>query len=155
MDPDWLYPDSDPDPQNLINPDPGRIQVNKITKFSKHLLIFKSKKIGMSSVRGWASANISSYFFLGSDMRKKKYFCWLNSAFSFILSVILHLWIQIRIRNPDPDARTRMNPDPHHWFEEYYLFFNLKVFLSIKGRNFWIRSICSTTLEVNVSSTSS
>ena len=46
VDPDWLYPD--PDPQNLINPDPdpdpGRIQVNKITKFSKHLLIGKSQK---------------------------------------------------------------------------------------------------------------
>ena len=39
-----MYPD--PDPQNYINPDPdpGRIKVNKITKFSKHLLIFKSKK---------------------------------------------------------------------------------------------------------------
>ena len=48
VDPDWLYPDPDADPQNLINPDqdpdPGRIQVNKISKFSKHLLIFKSKK---------------------------------------------------------------------------------------------------------------
>ena len=32
--------DVDPDP----DPDPGRIQVNKITKFSKHILIFKSKK---------------------------------------------------------------------------------------------------------------
>ena len=38
--------DVDPDPQNLINPDPDpvRIQVNKITTFSKHLLIFKRKK---------------------------------------------------------------------------------------------------------------
>ena len=45
MDPDV---DVDPDPQNLVNPDldpdPGRIQVNKITKVSKHLLNFKSQK---------------------------------------------------------------------------------------------------------------
>ena len=47
-------------------------------------------------------------------LRKKKYFYWLNSAFPFILSVILYLWIRIRIRNPDPDPdpRTQMNPDP-------------------------------------------
>ena len=33
-------------PQNLMNPDPdpGRIQVNKICKFSKHLKILKIKK---------------------------------------------------------------------------------------------------------------
>ena len=41
--------DVDPDPQNLINPDldPDQvgIQVNKITKSSKHLLIVKSKKL--------------------------------------------------------------------------------------------------------------
>ena len=44
VDPDGLYPDPDPDPQNLINSDPGRIQVHKISKFSKPLLIFKSQK---------------------------------------------------------------------------------------------------------------
>ena len=36
--------DVDPDPQSWFNPDPGRIQVHKISKFSKHLLIFESKK---------------------------------------------------------------------------------------------------------------
>ena len=70
-------------------------------------------------MRRWPSANISTYFFLGSDMKNivssaKKIFCWLNSAFPFILSVILYLWIRIRIqiRNPDPDPRTQMYPDP-------------------------------------------
>ena len=42
---------------------------------------------------------------------KKKDFCWLNSAFPFILSVILYLWIRIR---PDPD--------PHHWNKVALLF---------------------------------
>ena len=41
-----MYPD--PDPQSWFNPDrdpdPGRIQVHKISKFSKHFLIFESKK---------------------------------------------------------------------------------------------------------------
>ena len=49
MDPHWSNVDQIP--QNLINadpepnpdPDPGRIQVNK-TYFSKHFLIFRSKK---------------------------------------------------------------------------------------------------------------
>ena len=40
VDPDWSYPD----PQNLSNPDPGRIQVNTISRFLKHLKIFKLKK---------------------------------------------------------------------------------------------------------------
>ena len=61
----WIRIDS----QNLINPDPVRIQVNKITKFSKH--------------------------------------CWLNSAFPFILSVILHLWIRIRPAGCTDDRRGR------------------------------------------------
>ena len=54
--PDWLDPD--PDPQNFINPDPDpvRILVNKITKISKHLSIFKSRK----KLNFQPSANISS-----------------------------------------------------------------------------------------------
>ena len=51
VDPDCLYPDTDPDRQNLINPyphpDPVRIQVNKITK-----LILKDlfKNFSISSI---------------------------------------------------------------------------------------------------------
>ena len=40
VDPDRLHPDSDLDPQNLSNPDPGRIQVNKIIKYFKTSLNF-------------------------------------------------------------------------------------------------------------------
>ena len=32
--------------------------------------------------------------------------------------MILYLWI--RIRHPDPDPRTQMNPDPHHWLNVRY-----------------------------------
>ena len=119
MDPDWSYPD--PDPTNLINPDPGRIQVNEITKFSKHLLIFKSKKnryelseeVGVSKHQHllFLRFRLKKYNFL----RKKKDFCWLNSAFPFILSVILYLWIRIRIHKPKW-IRIQPDPDPHHCF---------------------------------------
>ena len=91
-----------------------RIQVNKITKFLKHFLIFKVKKTFYFQV----TLNL---LFLGSDLKnkfpaKKKIFLLVKLCFSFILSVILYLWIRIhgpkwiRIR-PDPD------PDPHHWVE--------------------------------------
>ena len=90
-----------------------RIQVHKISKFSKHLLIFESKK------KLLIFKSLCTYFFKGSELKhiiscENKDFCWLNSAFPFILSVILYLWIriQIRIRNPDPD--------PHHWTKHSY-----------------------------------
>ena len=114
VDPDWLYPDPDP------NPDPGRIQVHKISKFSKHLLIFESKK------KTFNFQVTLHLLFKGSELKhiiscENKDFCWLNSAFPFIFSVILCLWIRIRIRNPDPDPdpQTQMNPDPdpHHCFK--------------------------------------
>ena len=97
LDPDWLYPD--PDPQNLMNPDPVRIQVNKITKLiSKHLFKVKKKIIIFKSEP--KPERLAT--FLGSEkynfLRKN---CWLNSAYP----LILYPWI--RIRNPDPD--------PHHW----------------------------------------
>ena len=45
-------------------------------------------------------------------LRKNNDFCWLNSAFPYILSVILYLWI--RIHGPKW-IRIRSDPDPHHW----------------------------------------
>ena len=106
--PDWSYPDPDPDP------DPGRIQINKITKFSKHLLIFKSKKKSLSWVRKWPSANISTYFFLGSDFKninscEKKIFLLVKLCFP------LHFISDFIPLDPDPDPhpRTQMNPDPN------------------------------------------
>ena len=74
-----------------------RIQVHKISKFSKHLLIFESKK------KLLIFKALCTYFFKGSELKhiiscENKYFCWLNSAFPLILSVILCLWIRIRIR---------------------------------------------------------
>ena len=51
--------------------------------------------------KNWPSAPT----FFSSDLKniiscEKKRFCWLNSAFPFILSVILYLWIRIRIHVP-------------------------------------------------------
>ena len=70
-----------------------RIQVNKITKFTKHLLILKSKKISTFKV----TLNILFFRFRLEkyNFLRKKDFRWLNSAFPFILSVILYLWIHI------------------------------------------------------------
>ena len=79
-----MYPD----------PDPVRIQVNKINKFSKHLLVFKSQGMHLlpkTSAPTFFRFRLKKYNFL----RKKEDFCWLNSAFLIILSVILYLWIHI------------------------------------------------------------
>ena len=119
MDPDRLYPD--PDPQYLINPDPDpvRIQVNKITKFSKHSLIFKSL-LPKTSAPPFYRFRLEKYYFQKED------FCGLNTAFPFIISVILYLWI--RIRNPDPRTQMNPDPDPHHC-----IYLNiLSIFLSIQ-----------------------
>ena len=90
-----------------------RIQVHKISKFSKNLLIFESKK------KLLIFKSFCTYFFKGSELKhiiscENKDFCWLNSAFPFILLVILCLWIQIRIHRPKW-IRIRPDPDPHHW----------------------------------------
>ena len=71
--------------------------------------------------------SLCTYFFKGSELKhiiscEKKIFCWLNSAFPFILSVILYLQIRIRIRNPNPRTQMNPDPDPHHWLQQNILF---------------------------------
>ena len=90
------------DQHNLINPDPdpdpGRIQVNKITKFPKHLLIFKSQK-------NFIFSSHSEPIFLCSRLEKynfvrKKKFLLVKLCFS------LHFIGDFVPLDPDPD--------PHH-----------------------------------------
>ena len=75
----------------------------------------------------WPSANISTYFFLGSDFKniiscEKKIFLFVKLCFSLhFISDFKPLdpdpdpWTQMNL-DPDPDPRTQMNPDPgpHH-----------------------------------------
>ena len=76
-----------------------RVQVNKISKFSKHLLIFKSQQktfnFQVTLNLLFLRFRLQTYNFL-----RQKDFCGLNCAFPFILSVILYLWIRIRIHGP-------------------------------------------------------
>ena len=96
VDPDWLYPD----------PDPGRIQVNKTTKFTKHLLIFKSKK----NFNFQVTLNL---LFLGSDLKNiiscdRKRFLLVKLCFSLILSEIP--------LDPDPDSESGSgSTDPNEY----------------------------------------
>ena len=74
-----------------------RIQVNKITKFSKRLLIFKTKI---------KTFNYQHFFFLGSNLKniisceKKKLLLVKLLPFSFILSVIF------KPLDPNPDLES-------------------------------------------------
>ena len=111
-----------------------RIQVNKITKFSRHLLIVKSQqqKVRVEWGCGRQQTSAPTFFRFKLEkydfLRKKK--CLLIKLFSFILSVFLY---RIRIRNLDlnPDPRTQLNPDPdpHHWYIK-------KLFLSCFDKTF-------------------
>ena len=112
VDPDWLYPD--PDPQNLVSPDPnpdldpdpGRIQVNKIIKFSKHLLILKSQKNFYFQV----TLNV---LFLGSDLKNIISFEQKNLFLLVKLCFSLHFFSGFIPLDPDP----KPDPDPHHWLK--------------------------------------
>ena len=91
-----MYPD--PDPQSLINPDPVRIQVHKITKFSKHLLIFKSQ------VMHQLPKTIAPTF-LGSDLKnliscEKKKILLVKLRFSLLF---IDDFIPL---DPDPDSES-------------------------------------------------
>ena len=92
----------DPDPQNLINPDPDPFQIGSIKSPNfQNVLIFKgqkryelSKEVAVSKHQRLLifRFRLEKYNFL----QKKNL---LVKLCPFILSVILYLWIWIRIRN--------------------------------------------------------
>ena len=87
--------------QNLINldPYPGRIQVNKISKFSKHLVIFKTFNF----------KSLWTYFFLRFRLET---FNFLRIKIFLLVKLCFSLHFISDYIPLDPDPRTQMNPNP-------------------------------------------